>query len=356
MNIMALEALNTRIERMDEGDEPTYGKFVVEPLERGYGITLGNALRRVLLGSIPGAAITAVRIEGVLHEFSTIRGVVEDTTELLLNLKQVAVKVITDGEDLAGEEVRILRLERQGPGELTAADIEPPADLEIVNKDLHLATLDSSEAKVSMEMEVRTGKGYLASETQDRSEYAIGTIPLDAIFSPVRKVGFRVEPTRVAHITDLDRLILEVTTNGTIAPHDAISDAAKILDRYLLLFFDFPDQEKEAVAAEGIPGEAGPSLSLRIEDLDFSVRTNNCLRQAGIHTVGELIQRSEADLMGLRNFGRKSLQEVIDKLASIGLNLRQAGQAAQPLGEEGVPAAQEEDESEQAEPAESDEQ
>jgi len=345
MNLMAIETLSPRIERLDAGDDPTYGKFVIEPLEHGYGTTLGNALRRVLISSIPGAAITAVRIEGVLHEFSTIPGVVEDTIELLLNLKQVAVKVITDGEDLAGEEVRILRFERRGPGELTAADLDTPADLEIVNKDLHIATLDSAEATVTMELEVRTGKGYLAAEAQDKSQHPLGTIPLDAIFSPVRQVAFRVEPTRVASVTDLDRLVLEVTTNGTIAPHDAISDAAKILDRYLLLFFDFPEQELEGAVSEET-ADPGRSLAQKIEDLDFSVRTNNCLRHEGIKLVAELIERTAQDLMNIRNFGRKSLQEVIDKLATMGLALR-PGPELPPAGEEGE-AADDEEAGEQA--------
>jgi len=341
--IMVTETLSTRIDRLDDGSDPCYGKYRVEPLERGYGTTLGNALRRVLLSAIPGAGITFVRIEGVLHEFSTIPGVVEDTSEILLNLKQLAIRVA--GEvDQPTEGPRILRVKKAGPGELTGADIECPSDVEIVNKDCHLAALDNDKAQINMEMEVETGRGYVPSEEQDKGAQVIGSIPMDAIYTPVHKVAFWVEPTRVGHLTDLDRLILEVKTNGTIAPHEAISEAAKILDRYLILFFDF--QERGEELAEVPPEDAARQqlLETRVDDLDFSVRTMNCLRRESIGTVGELIERSEADLMGVRNFGRKSLQEVKDKLAGLGLALRES--------DEPVIFAEEEEEEDEGESGE----
>jgi DNA-directed RNA polymerase subunit alpha len=342
---MLLDTVSAKIERLDDGSEPTYGKFVVEPLEKGYGTTLGNALRRVLLTSIPGAAVVAARIEGVLHEFSTIPGVVEDSTELLLNLKELAIRV-SDSHLAHGETPFILRLDRTGPGEILAADIETPAEVEIVNKDLHLATLDSEQAHLAMEMEVEVGTGYIVTEQQSR-KHEIGTIPVDAVLSPVRRVSFRVEPTRVGHLTDYDRLTLEVRTNGTIAPADAISEAAKILDRYLIVFFDFSAEERE----EGPSAEADLArqrlLDTRIEDMDFSVRTFNCLRKDGVGTVGELVERTESDLMQIRNFGRKSLNEVKAKLKELGLSL--AGSEGAELGEEEAAPEEPEEESAEAE-------
>ncbi len=330
---MILDTLTPRIERLDDGRDPRFGSFLIEPLERGYGATLGNPLRRVLLSSIPGAAVTFVTIEGVLHEFSTIPGVVEDTTEILLNLKELAVKILESpmsAEMGQGplEGPRILRIDRSGPGEVLAADIEAPADVEVVNKDLHIATLDSPNARLSVQMEVERGRGYLTAEEHDTSRRPIGAIPVDSIFTPVRKVAMRVEPTRVGHMTELDRLIIEVTTNGTIDPADAISDASKILDRYLILFFDFQHQEEELAGVPEGESTLARQLQTRIEDLDFSVRTMNCLRREGIATVGELIQRSENDLMAIRNFGRKSATEVRDKLAGMGLKL--AGDTGEP--------------------------
>ncbi len=323
---MIVDTLTPRIERLDDGSNPRYGQFVVQPLERGYGTTLGNALRRVLLSSIPGAAITFVTIEGVLHEFSTIPGVVEDTTEILLNLKELAIRILEspEGPEIAQtptEGPRILRIERTGPGEVLGADVEAPSDVEIVNKDLHIATLDTADAALNLQMEVERGRGYVPAEEHDTSRRPIGAVPVDSIFAPVRKVGFRVEPTRVGHMTDFDRLTLEVTANGTIDPADAISDAAKILDRYLILFFDFQQQEEELAGVPEAESASARQLQTRIEDLDFSVRTSNCLRREGIGTVGELVQRAESDLMAIRNFGRKSLVEVKDKLASIDLTL-----------------------------------
>jgi DNA-directed RNA polymerase subunit alpha len=343
---MIIDTLTPRIERLDDGAEPRFGEFVVEPLERGYGTTLGNALRRVLLSSIPGAAITFVTIESVLHEFSTIPGVVEDATEILLNLKELAIKALDtpaepDAAQPPAEGPRILRIERTGPGEVLGADVETPSDVEIVNKDQHIATLDSADASLSIQMEVERSRGYVAAEEHDTSRRPIGAIPVDSIFTPVRRVGFRVEPTRVGHMTDFDRLILEVTTNGTIDPADAISDAAKVLDRYLILFFDFQQQEEELAGAPEVESAVARQLQTRVEDLDFSVRTSNCLRREGIGTVGELVQRTESDLMAIRNFGRKSLQEVRDKLATMDLTL--ADESDQP------PSDEEEDDADYAE-------
>jgi DNA-directed RNA polymerase subunit alpha len=324
---MIIDTLTPRIDRLGDATDARVGKFVVEPLERGYGTTLGNALRRVLLASIPGTAITFVTVEGVLHEFSTIPGVVEDSTEILLNLKELAIRALEPAEGVEGgapaapEGPRILRIDRTGPGEVLGADVETPSDVEIVNKDLHIATLDSPEAVLSVQMEVERGRGYVPAEEHDASRRPIGAVPVDSLFTPVRQVAFRVEPTRVGHMTDFDRLIIELTTNGTIDPADAVSDAAKILDRYLILFFDFQQQEEELAGVPEVESAATRQLQTRIEDLDFSVRTANCLRREGITTVGELVERTDADLMAIRNFGRKSLQEIKEKLASMDLAL-----------------------------------
>jgi DNA-directed RNA polymerase subunit alpha len=325
MAVTAMPEITPRIDRLDDGSDARYAKYSVEPLERGYGTTLGNALRRVLLASIPGAAITAVRVEGALHEFATLPGVVEDATELVLNLKEVAVRVDPSAHV---QEPLMLRIQRRGKGEVTAADIEAPPEAEVVNKDHHIATIDSDRAVLNLELEVRRGMGYLPSEEQDKSQHSIGTIPMDAIFSPVLKVGYRVEPTRVGRRTDYDRLVLEVLTDGTIAPGQAISEAAKTLDRYLLLFFDFAEQEQKPALEERAPeGERGV-LEMRVEDLDLSVRALNCLRREGVATIGQLVQKTEEEMLAMRAFGRGSLQEVQSRLAALGLSLAK-GPAAQ---------------------------
>ena len=322
-----------KIERIDDRNDPAFGKFVVEPLERGYGTTLGSALRRVLLSSIPGAALKTVRIEGVLHEFSTIPGVVEDTTDLLLNMKEIAFSITPGTEDRAADEPREVTLYRKGLGEVTAADIELPPDIEIANPDHHIATLTSDSSLLDMKMEVQLGTGFLPAEQQDRTRMPIGTIPIDSIFTPVRHVTYRVDPTRVGSATDLDRLTLEVRTNGTISPHEAISDAAKILDRYLILFFDFGEAEEHGIFSDHL-GALVPGAERRIKDLGFSVRTFNCLRKVGISTVGELVAHSESELIAIKNFGRKSLNEVKDKLSEMGLSLRESGEYIPDEGEE----------------------
>lgn len=331
--MLLLSNQTPKIERIDDRTDPSYGKFVIEPLERGYGTTLGSALRRVLLSSIPGAALKAVRIEGVVHEFSTIPGVVEDTTDVLLNLKEVAFKVIPGSDERAADEPREVTLYRIGAGEITAADIELPPDIEIANPGQHIATMTSDDARLDVKMEVQFGTGFVTAEQQDRSRLPLGTIPIDSIFTPVRQVAYRVDPTRVGSATDLDRLTLEVRTNGTISPHEAISDAAKILDRYLILFFDFGEQDEHGLFAEQI-GPTVPGGEKKIKDLDFSVRTFNCLRKVGISTVAELVAHSENELMAIKNFGRKSLNEVKDKLAEMSLSLRESGEPLPDIDED----------------------
>jgi len=328
-----MEQIIPRIEMLVQND--TYGKFVIEPLERGFGITLGNALRRVLLSSIPGAAITSVKIEGVLHEFSTIPGVKEDTTELLLNLKDLYVKVHKDGA--AKPEPKTIWIDVKGAGEVTGADVRTPADVEVVNPEAHIATISDESAGLSLEMTVELGRGYVLPEEQEKVKPTIGVIPLGAAFTPVTKTNFLVEQTRVGHRTDLERLVLEIWTNGSITATEALSESARILDRLVRLFVDFPRRRGEDYLDEPL---FGGEIELRapdarIEELDFSVRTYNCLKKYNILTIGELVQISEADLMNIRNFGRKSLNEVKEKLAQLGLNLKKVGEA-----EAAAPAAE----------------
>lgn len=292
-----------------------YGRFVVEPLERGYGITLGNSLRRVLLSSLPGAAVTRVRIEGVLHEFSTLPGVREDTVEILLNIKGLALKMHTD-------EPQVIRLERQGEGAVYAGDILTNELVEVVNPDLYLCTLEE-DGRLSMEMTVERGRGYVPADRNKRPDLPIGVIAVDSLFSPVRKVNYRVEDTRVGKVTDYDRLTLEVWTNGAIRPDEAVSQAARILGEQISLF-TLLDRGNGQVRAAGDKPEDERSrlLQLSIEELDLSVRSFNCLKRAGINTIGELVSRTPEEMMKVRNLGKKSLEEVEQKLARLGLALR----------------------------------
>jgi len=318
-----MEMVQPRIEILEDGE--TYGKFAVEPLEQGFGYTIGNALRRVLLASIPGAAITSIKIDGVLHEFSTIPGVKEDTTELILNLRELYVSMEPDGTEQA--EPKTIRIDVHGPGDVSGADIQTPPEIRIVNPEVHIATLNDETAHLAIEMTVERGKGYVLPENQENIKKSIGVIPVGSVFTPVRKVSYTVDPCRVGHKTNFDRLVLEVTTNGTIMPSDAVSIAAKILDRQLRLFFDFARAPRGLGAEFGEPGSGampGPP-DARIEELDFSVRTYNCLKKANVLTMGELVQLSEADLMNIRNFGKKSLNEVKEKLASLNLSLKATG-------------------------------
>ena len=292
----------------------TYGRLVAEPLERGYGITIGNALRRALLSSLQGAAVTAVRIDGVLHEFSVIDGVTEDVTEIILNLKQLKVKLLSDGPET-------LELRVESEGEVTAAAFEPNPNVEIMNPDLHLATL-APEARLAVEVRIDAGRSYVQAEDHGFEEQPIGFIAVDSVFSPVRRVNFEVENTRVGQRTDYDKLTLDVWTDGTVTPEDAVSFAAKILKDHLLLFMSFDvepeEEEEEVIDPEQL--KLMETLSHNVEELELSVRSSNCLRDAGIKTLGDLVQKTEAEMLKYRNFGRKSLQELVDILDDMGLH------------------------------------
>jgi DNA-directed RNA polymerase subunit alpha len=291
-----------------------YGELIAEPLERGYGVTIGNALRRVLLSSLQGAAVTAVRFRGVLHEFSVVPGVMEDVTELILNIKQLNLTLKSDGP-----ETLILAVE--GPGEVTAALIEPNPNVEITNPDLHIATLND-ESSLEVEIIVDSGRGYVQAEDHEFEEQPIGFVPVDSVFSPIRRVHYDVENTRVGQRTDYDKLTLELWTDGTVTPEDAVSFSAKILKDHLLLFMAFDVEPQEEVEEE-IDEEQLRLMELldhSVEELELSVRSSNCLRDAGIRTLGDLVQKTEAEMLKYRNFGRKSLQELVDILADLGLH------------------------------------
>lgn len=308
--LQLIDIMLPKVETREETD--TFGRYQIEPLEPGFGTTLGNALRRVLLSSLPGAAVTSIRIDNVYHEFSDIPYVKEDTTELILNIKQLRIRGFTD------RPVQ-MRIEARGAGQVTAADIIAPPDVEIVNPELHIATLDSPDAHFSMEMTVERGKGFQAGD--HREGLPIGVIPVDAIFTPIRRVNFTVENTRVGQVTDYERLVLDVWTDGTISPDDAMSQAANILVRHLSLFTELVSKqigrvEKVAAGAVAIPQRL---YEMPIEDLNLSVRAYNCLKRAGITKVGQVLEMSEDDLLGVRNFGHKSLDELRERLAAHGL-------------------------------------
>ena len=302
-------------------DDGRYGKFVWEPLERGYGITLGNSLRRVLLSSLPGAAVTHVKIDGVLHEFTTIPGVREDVADTILNIKALCLK-------MEGEEGKILRIECSGEQEVTAASIIADSDVEILNPELHIATLDK-DAVFNMEIYVDKGLGYVPADKNKRQDQPIGVIPVDSIYSPITRVKFGVTDTRVGNVTNYDKLTLEVWTDGSVMPDEAVNMASSIMIDYLKLFQtgDYSQSGIKVVGGSEPEGEEpkkeGPG-AMSIDDLDLSVRSNNCLRRAGINTVEELTQKSEEDMMKVRNLGRKSLDEVKKKLADLGLSLRKS--------------------------------
>lgn len=308
-----------RIEITDLSQDGTYGKFSVEPLERGYGTTLGNSLRRILLSSLPGAAISSIKIDGVLHEFSVLPGVKEDVTEIILNLKNLAIKNNSDSP-----EPKIAYIDMVGEGEVKAGDIKVDADIEIMNPDLHIATLSGGAgSKLFIEMTITKGRGYISADKNKRPDQAIGLIPIDSLYTPVRRVNFVVEDTRVGQTTDYDKLTLEVWTNGTITPDDAVSLGAKILNEHLKLFIDLSDNAKNAeIMVEKEEGKKEKVLELSIEELDLSVRSYNCLKRAGINTVEDLANKTEEDMMKVRNLGRKSLEEVLNKLAELGLSLK----------------------------------
>ena len=311
---MITEIEKARIECTKMAEDGTYGRFVIEPLERGFGHTLGNSLRRVLINSLPGAAVTSVNIDGVQHEFSTVPGVKEDVTEIILNLKNLSVK-------LYGDQVKMVEVNAVGPCEVTAGDIKADDEVEIINKDLHIATL-SEGAQLHMWLSLDRGRGYVSSDKNKNPQMPIGVIPIDSIYTPIRKVNYEIEDTRVGQITDYDKLTLEVWTDGSVQPDEAISMAARILHEQLALFVGLTDQTLPTSMSEPEDDNKGKVLEMTIEDLDLSVRAYNCLKRAGINTVSELVQRNQEDMMKVRNLGKKSLEEVEQKLQALGLGLR----------------------------------
>ena len=309
-----------KIEIAEISEDNRYGKFICEPLERGYGTTFGNSLRRMLLSSLEGAAITSIRIDGVLHEFSTIPGVRDDVTNIVLNLKELCLKMV-------GNEPRIIRIDVEGEKEVTAADIICDADIEILNPDLHIATVNE-DGKLKIEMTVERGRGYVPADKNKKPDDTIGVIPIDSIFSPVKRVNYTVQDTRVGNVTDYDRLILEVWTDGSLRPEEAVSKAAGILVMHLKLFQNMDglpeeEEEEEATFPEEEEDDSSKVLDMTIEDLDLSVRSFNCLKRANINTVADLAEKTEDDMMKVRNLGRKSLEEVKKKLEELGLTLKQ---------------------------------
>lgn len=310
-----IEIEKPKIEIVEINDDATFGKFVVEPLERGYGTTLGNSLRRILLSSLPGAAVTSVQIDGALHEFSTIEGVVEDVTNIILNLKKLALKIYS-------EEEKTLEIDVQGEGVVTAADITYDSDVEILNPDLHIATLGSN-ATLRMKMTAERGRGYRPADANNHDDQPIGVIPVDSIFTPVSRATFQVENTRVGQMTNFDKLTFDVWTDGSIRPEEAASLGAKIFTEHLNIFVGLTDEAQNAeIMIEKEEDQKEKVLEMTIEELDLSVRSYNCLKRAGINTVQELANKSEDDMMKVRNLGRKSLEEVKHKLIDLGLGLR----------------------------------
>ncbi|MBE5882739.1 MAG: DNA-directed RNA polymerase subunit alpha [Lachnospiraceae bacterium] len=306
------------IEVAEISEDKKYGRFVVEPLERGYGITLGNSLRRIMLSSLPGAAVSQVKIEGVLHEFSSIPGVKEDVTEIIMNLKSLAIKNTS-----STNEPKTAYIEFEGEGVVRASDIQCDSDIEIVNSDQVIATLSGGkESKLYMELTITKGRGYVSAEKNKTEDQSIGVISVDSIYTPVERVNMTVENTRVGQVTDFDKLTLDVYTNGTLAPDEAVSLAAKVLSEHLSLFIDLSENAKTAeVMIEKEDDEKEKVLEMSIDELELSVRSYNCLKRAGINTVEELTNKTPDDMMKVRNLGRKSLEEVLAKLKELGLEL-----------------------------------
>jgi len=303
-----------RLEAEKETLTPFYGKFTAEPLERGFGITVGNSLRRILLSSLQGAAITSVKIDGVLHEFSTIPGVKEDATEILLNLKEVRLKLHTEG-------AKTIRIKADGPKEVKAGDIITGEAVEILNPDHHIATL-SRDAKLSVEMVIKTGRGYVPAERNKEENQAIGAMAIDSIFSPIKKVNYTVTNARVGQITDYDKLTLEVWTDGSIAPEEAVAHAAKILKEQLAIFITFEEEEEAEGTKEPEDNQVlNENLFRSVDELELSVRSANCLKHANIKYIGDLVQKTEAEILATKNFGRKSLNEIKEILTDMGLSL-----------------------------------
>ncbi len=310
-----LEIERPNIECVEVSEDKQHAVFVMEPLERGFGTTLGNSLRRILMSSLPGVAVTSVKIDGVLHEFTTIEGVHEDVTNIVLNLKGLCAKMFTD-------EPKKLTVNAKGPGEVTAKDIEHDSEVEIINQDMHIATLDKN-ASLFMEITLEKGRGYVLAEKNKSPNMPIGVIPMDSLFTPVTKVNFSVENTRVGQITDFDKLTIDVTTNGSMHADEAVSLAAKIMSEYLSQFINLTDHVNDVeIMVEKEEDKKEKILEITIEELDLSVRSYNCLKRAGINTVEELIMRNEVEMMKVRNLGKKSLEEVQQKLEALGLSLR----------------------------------
>jgi DNA-directed RNA polymerase subunit alpha len=311
---LLIEIEKPKIECVQSTEDNGYGKFVIEPLERGYGITLGNSLRRILLSSLPGVAVTSIKVDGVLHEFSIVPGVIEDVTEIILNVKNLSMKLFSDGP-------KIVYIDADGEGAITAGDIKADSDVEILNPDLHICTLNG-EHRFYMELVLNKNRGYIPAEKNKQTGQPIGIIPVDSIYTPVRKVNYTVENTRVGQVTDYDKLTLEVWTNGSIKPDEAISLGAKILSEHLNLFIDLSDHAKHTeIMVEKEETKKEKVLEMTIEELDLSVRSYNCLKRAGINTVEDLTNRTEEDMMKVRNLGRKSLEEVLQKLHALSLSL-----------------------------------
>ena len=307
------------IEIAEISEDKKYGRFVVEPLERGYGTTLGNSLRRIMLSSLPGAAVSQVKIEGVLHEFSSIPGVKEDVTEIIMNIKNLAIR-----NNSASNDPKIAYIEFEGEGVVRASDIQVDSDIEIMNPDLVIANLNcGADSKLYMELTITKGRGYISADKNKSEDTPIGVIAVDSIYTPIERVNLKVENTRVGQITDYDKLTLDVYTNGTIQPDEAVSLAAKVLNEHLSLFIDLSDRGIEAqVMADKPMDPKGKVMDMNIDELELSVRSYNCLKRAGINTVEELCNKTADDMMKVRNLGRKSLEEVLGKLSELGLQLR----------------------------------
>ena len=306
------------IEVCEISEDNKYGRFTLEPLERGYGTTLGNSLRRIMLSSLPGSAVSQIKIAGVLHEFTTIPGVKEDVTEIVMNVKNLAIR-----NNSKTDEAKIAYIDYTGEGIVTAADIQTDQDIEIINPDLVIATLDNAESKFYMELTITKGRGYVSAEKNASESSAVGVIPIDSIYTPVERVNIMIENTRVGQITDYDKLTVEVFTNGAIAPDEAISLAAKVLSEHLSLFINLSENAKTAeVMVEKEDDDKEKVLEMNIDELELSVRSYNCLKRASINTVEELISKTPEEMMKVRNLGRKSLEEVFAKLKELGLELK----------------------------------
>ena len=315
-----VEIERPRIECIETPEDESYGKYVVEPLERGYGTTLGNSLRRILLSSLPGTAVTTVKISGIQHEFTTIPGVKEDVTEIILNIKGIVARLHT-------QRAKTVYIEASGEGVVTAGDIKPDGEVEILNPELHIATL-SGDAALSMELTIDHGRGYMSAEKNKLQQPVIGVIPIDSIYTPVHKVNYTVENTRVGNVTDFDKLTIEVWTDKTITARDAISLGAKILCDHFTLFTDLSDSiGSKSTVVEKAETQRDKVLEMTIEELDLSVRSFNCLKRANINTVEDLISKTEDEMIKVRNLGRKSLEEVVNKLALMGLSLLSEGES-----------------------------